>query len=354
MVFAKKNESAPLAYGFVENRNLYKKVKWAFTEEFSYFNDIGRDLVNFAWLDCQTLSEMLELIWGTYVAARQRKEDYEFIASVILTRCSQFFTKNSYLSVYLMSYIDFLLDYRLDQRVITDICDQDKLVLSKIHQTFPLESGDRAKEAVIGIFCRDAEAKQQTVAETLELVLLQRQRDSRSALEQYYYNEQNNADFREKWHSDFTVKFGKRAETQNEVVQLAVLQTIDDILRYELVQMLTQGVEYKLCKNCGKLFIPSGRSDSLYCERIMPGQEKPCNVIGANIAAKKKVNENPALALYRQAYQRLNKRVEYEYMTQEDFNTWKSLALEKREQCVSGGLSCDDFKAWIDETSRQR
>jgi len=354
MVFAKKNESAPLAYGFVEDGNLYKKVKWAFTEEFNYFNDIGRDLVNFAWLDCRVLSEMLELIWGTYVAARLRKEDYDFIASVILTRCSKFFSSNSYHSLYLMSYIDFLLDDRLDLRVLTDICDEDMDVISEIHQAFSLKSGDRAKENVIGIFCRAAETKQQAVAATLESILLQSQSDGRSAIERYYYNEQNDTAFRENWHSDFIVKFGKRAESQDEVVQLTVLQTIDDILRYELVQLLTQNIKYKLCKNCGKLFIPSGRSDSLYCNRIMPGQEKPCNVIGANIAAKKKVNENPALALYRQAYQRLNKRVEYDYMTQEGFNTWKALALEKREQCVSGGLPYDDFKAWIDETSRQR
>ncbi|NCB52798.1 MAG: hypothetical protein EOM54_13135 [Clostridia bacterium] len=354
MLFIKQNESEPLAYGFVENGNLYKKVKWPFTKEFCFYNNIGKDLVNFAWFGREALLEVFDIVFTTYVAARLKKLDYNFISSVILERCAPFFTKNSFFSLYLMSYIDFLLEDRLDLRVLTYINNEDRITLLAIHRDFPFDSGDYAKESVIGIFCRCIEAKQQDVAKTLEAVLLQRQSDTRSAIEQYYFNEQNDPSFRNNWHSDFTVMFGKRDESQDEVVQLTVLNTIDDILRYELVQLLTQGVEYKLCKNCGKLFIPSGRSDSLYCDRVMPGETKPCNMIGANIAAKKKVQDNPVLKLYRQAYQRMNKRMEFEYITPEEFADWNTPALEKREQCMDGTLSFEEYEAWIDSTSRQR
>ncbi len=126
------------------------------------------------------------------------------------------------------------------------------------------------------------------------------------------------------------------------------------MIRYELVQTLAQEVQYKRCQSCGKLFIPSGRSDSLYCGRIMPGQTKPCNQTGANLVAKRKVEQNPALRIYRQAYHRLSKRVEYGYMTPDAFDEWKAQALPKREQCLSGEISFDEFTLWINKTSRQR
>lgn len=353
MVYQKQNESGPLAYGFVEDGKLYKKVKRPFTKEFCFYNSIGKDLVNFAWLDREPLVDAFEIVFTTYIAARLKKRDYDFISSVILERCAGLLSKNSFFSIYLMSFIDFLLEDRLDLRVLTEMSEEDRFTLSIIHQEASLDVSDYAKESMIGIFSRCIEVKQQEIAKTLEAVLLQHQHHKRPATAQYYFCEQSDPAFREKWHSDFTILFGKRDEAQNEVVQLTVLNTIDDVLRFELVQLLIQGVEYKLCKNCGKLFIPSGRSDSLYCDRIMPGATKPCNVIGANIAAKKKVTNNPALALYRQAYQRLNKRVEYEYMTHEAFESWKSSALKKREQCMDGTLSYQEYEAWIDSTSRQ-
>ena len=121
-----------------------------------------------------------------------------------------------------------------------------------------------------------------------------------------------------------------------------------------MVQLLVEGVGYKFCKNCGMPFIPSGRSDALYCDRVMAGQEKPCNKIGANLAAKKKVNSNPALKIYRQAYQRMNKRMEQGYLEREAYDSWVKAAGEKRDQCLAGELSYKEFADWIDKTSRQR
>ncbi len=101
-------------------------------------------------------------------------------------------------------------------------------------------------------------------------------------------------------------------------------------------------------------FIPVGRVDSLYCNRIMPGWTKPCNKIGANLAAKKKVNSNPALKIYRQAYQRMNKRMEQGYLEREAYDSWVTEAAEKRDQCLAGELSYKEFADWIDATSRRR
>ena len=357
MGLIKQNESEPLAYGFVEDRILYKKVKYPFTGEFCFYNTVGKDLVNFAWLDSDLIADSLLVVWGIYVKAKHQKEDYAFLVSVILDRCSKLFTANSFFALYLLSYVDFLLESNIDMLMLSPFSDIGSEVISdflKLQTVEPLEFNDLQKRESIPVFQNAIEEKQKLVIGTLEDILLQKKNDCMLPIERYYAYENESEAFRAFWHSDFMVKLGKRTETQKEVVLLTVLNTIDDVLRYELMQMLTQGIEYKVCKNCGKLFVPSGRSDSLYCDRLMPGQEKPCNLIGANLIAKKKLDENPALKLYRSAYQRLNKRVEYEYMTKEDFEIWKVPALEKREQCINGVLSFDAYEAWINETSRQR
>ena len=89
---------------------------------------------------------------------------------------------------------------------------------------------------------------------------------------------------------------------------------IDDMLRYEIVQTLVQGIGFKRCKNCGMLFVPSGRSDTLYCDFVANGEEYSCRKIGANRQAKKKIAEDPVLQEHRRAYQRLNKRKELGYI----------------------------------------
>ena len=67
------------------------------------------------------------------------------------------------------------------------------------------------------------------------------------------------------------------------------------------------------------LFVPSGRSDTLYCDFIADGEEYSCRKIGANRQAKEKVANDPVLQEHRRAYQRLNKRKEYGYMEEAEF-----------------------------------
>ena len=146
---------------------------------------------------------------------------------------------------------------------------------------------------------------------------------------------------------------GQKAEGW-DIQQFTILDDIDDMLRYELVETLVRGVEFKRCKNCGMLFIPTGRSDAIYCDFIMPGEKLPCNMIGANRQAKRKVAEDPILKEYRSAYQRLNKRVELGYMEKEAFQAWAKEAKSRCTQCQNGGIPMEEYKKWLDNTSRRR
>ena len=125
------------------------------------------------------------------------------------------------------------------------------------------------------------------------------------------------------------------------------------MLRFELVQTLVQGIGFKRCKNCGMLFVPTGRADTLYCDFIADVEEYSCRKIGANRQAKKKVAEEPVLQEHRRAYQRLNKRKEYGYMEESEFKVWAKEAALRRKQRQEGIITFEEYKVWLDETSLQ-
>ena len=85
-----------------------------------------------------------------------------------------------------------------------------------------------------------------------------------------------------------------------------------------------------------------------------PEEKQPCSKIGANRQAKKKVAADPALKEYRSVYQRLNKRVEQGYMEKDAFQVWAKEAKSRCIQCQNGEITFEEYKKWLDETSRQR
>ena len=78
------------------------------------------------------------------------------------------------------------------------------------------------------------------------------------------------------------------------MVPLTELAAIDDLIRYELFLLLTQGKGYKICKNCGRPFIPFGRSDILCCDDVIIGAN---SVLDSDVEPYTIVVGNPARVL---------------------------------------------------------
>ena len=349
----REKKLGPLAFGYTEIGITHMKMQWKLLLQVDYSNVIGMNLVNFAFTNEVALAEVMTQMYALYLEAKRHKDENAFIAMVLIEQYMPLLEQNYYVSVYLMWYIEFLLQGEVDPRVFTKIVGIDKELFQLLVVQDDPEAVEILKYKLIPSICRCYEAKKGLVEVTLKAVWEEHQTDGLEPLERYYKYEQEEPFFRKHWNSAFTVKLGKRDEKTGDVIQLTELGTVDDMLRYDMLQLLTKG-NYKICKNCGMPFIPVGRADSLYCNRIMPGWTKPCNKIGANLAAKKKVNSNPALKIYRQAYQRMNKRMEQGYLEREAYDSWVTEAAEKRDQCLAGELSYKKFADWIDATSRRR
>ena len=350
----KSNRPEPLAKAFTKDNQIYFRLQTALMEDVSYNSVIGRNLVNFAFLDQDLLERCMLEFFAVYVQRRDRGVHPDSIEEELVERSRRLFVRNSYLSIYLLGYVQFLMDEEIDPRIFSGITGDDKSLLNLIQREKPDGIPDALKSGMISVLIRSYESKRRRSEKALKIVWEASQGDTRTPVERYCKLEQEDSFFRKHWHSTFMTTLGVWDAEMGKSVRFTVLETIDDMLRYEMVQLLIEGVGYKFCKNCGMPFIPSGRSDALYCDRVMTGQEKPCNKIGANLAAKKKVNSNPALKIYRQAYQRMNKRMEQGYLEREEYDAWVKAAAEKRDRCVVGELPYKEFAGWIDGTSRQR
>lgn len=128
------------------------------------------------------------------------------------------------------------------------------------------------------------------------------------------------------------------------------LNSIQDWFRYEFLCLAKGNILYKQCKNCGKFFIPSGRSDSEYCDRIDSTSGKTCKEVGAiNTFAKKHENDGIHQA-YTKAYRRMDSRKRTMYISKSEFTQWSKTAREKRKLCETGQITLEEFQAWLDES----
>lgn len=139
------------------------------------------------------------------------------------------------------------------------------------------------------------------------------------------------------------------AANPEEIVELYEIHTIEDLFRFEFIKMIEHDVYIKKCKNCERYFIPKRRADAEYCERLFEETGKKCSEVGAMHQYEKRVAENPILDAHKKAYRRFNSRTRTKKMTQSEFLQWSEQASQKRDECLAGDLSFDEYIAWLEQ-----
>jgi len=134
-----------------------------------------------------------------------------------------------------------------------------------------------------------------------------------------------------------------------EIMELYEIDTIEDLFRFEFIKMIEHDIFIKKCKNCERFFIPRRRADAEYCERIWGDSHRKCSEVGATLRYEKKVAENPILEAHKKAYRRFNSRTRAKKMTQSEFLQWSEEAGKKRDECLAGKLSFDEFVEWLEQ-----
>lgn len=287
----------PLAYGLSGDGKMYVKLRWQLVEGVEHASNIGKELVDFAFSGEDSLHDVLKDVSDRFARLSERQPDAHTVAHALLEGYQPWLERNLYFSIYLMSFFDFLASGIIDRRIYTGRGAAERALLG-----WDGGEGATGPSDVVNLIDQAYGVKRGMVETALRMIYEKPKDSSLTPLEQYYQYEQSIPEFQNQLHSGFSVKLGLRDEDCAAVVQLTELAVIDDLIRYELFLLLTQGKGYKICKNCGRPFIPSGRSDILYCNRIMKGAKRPCREIGANLAERRKAAGNPVWKAYRTAY----------------------------------------------------
>jgi hypothetical protein len=134
--------------------------------------------------------------------------------------------------------------------------------------------------------------------------------------------------------------------------------SFEDICAASLLELAKNNFIIKICKNCGKYFIPFFRSDTIYCDRKSPqDRSKTCKEYGAQKAYSEHLKESKAARLYRNIYmskQMLVKRNPDILEYKDAFEGFKKRSKEWKSLVKSGEKTEQDFIIWLKDVKSNK
>ena len=150
---------------------------------------------------------------------------------------------------------------------------------------------------------------------------------------------------------ELTELANKIAEKSIEAQEVYELDNTEQQIRFELFQVIKNNFTIKKCKNCGKLFIPSGRNDKQYCDNLYLDTGKTCSEIGAINTHKGKLRDSSILKEFQREYKRMYglHYSNYKVFKEKQFKDWSKNAIELRKNYEDNQL--EEFKIELKKLS---
>lgn len=147
--------------------------------------------------------------------------------------------------------------------------------------------------------------------------------------------------------SSIKLMFRKYADA-NEFYSYYEVNDLESLLTFECVKLKENEIVIKQCANCGKYFIPSNRSDEIYCDNIFHAG-KTCKQVGYEEKEKK----DPFKSLYTKARKTQHARIRYNIKNKPDYREdhyepWKKAAEQARDYYKKQN-DIDGFQKWIED-----
>lgn len=127
---------------------------------------------------------------------------------------------------------------------------------------------------------------------------------------------------------------------------------LSSILFIVLNELVNNDISIKICKNCGRYFIPLHRHAEVYCD-LPPEKynDKTCRELGARTTYNKAINDVEGLLIYRRTYQKrlmeLSRNPNATEKDKERFNNWKKTAQGKIKDFKSGKINEKTLNDWM-------
>ena len=142
-------------------------------------------------------------------------------------------------------------------------------------------------------------------------------------------------------------------QNKNQVLSMSDTHKSNDLssICYAILEELSKTPNYpiKKCQNCGMYFIPTTKSDEIYCD-YPKENSKACRELGAFQSYTERLKQNKAMGEYRRTYQQKFMQVRKDKENRKlvkDFETWKKQAKEKINDMKKGKLTENEVYQWI-------
>lgn len=138
-------------------------------------------------------------------------------------------------------------------------------------------------------------------------------------------------------------------------IQNYACNDIVEVINVLFYQLKLSNMQVNKCKNCGKYFIPTGKSNEKYCDRISPqNSNKTCKEFGVNKTYREEMKSTPIKnehnkisQVYRMRIKRAKNTTEKEKYVKE-FEKYKTNYNKYKQKYKVNKISEKDFLNWLE------
>ena len=128
-------------------------------------------------------------------------------------------------------------------------------------------------------------------------------------------------------------------------LEVYTFESYHDFILFIIYRAAALNIQFNKCKNCGKYFVPTTKSNEIYCTRVFRNG-KTCRDIGYELS----VQSDEITKLYRNAYKTQNaKKQRNKDIANVDklFSNWASEAKKMYKLCKDNKIKFDELSKWL-------
>lgn len=150
--------------------------------------------------------------------------------------------------------------------------------------------------------------------------------------------------------ADYIASDKSKAESFGDyyITEMLNTESAEDLVNFMLSRYLKENIRFRSCKYCGRYFGITGNAIVEYCSRTIEGSTKTCKEMGSVRRYEKRLMEDPVVKEYKRSNKAHNARVRTGRWTKEQFTEWSVEARRRRDECLAGKTTLEEFREWLD------
>ena len=134
---------------------------------------------------------------------------------------------------------------------------------------------------------------------------------------------------------------------------MAERMTFEDLISFlymDLYRGMAAGNVPRQCHNCGRWFLAIGAYDTVYCQRVAPGEtSRTCRQVGAHRKEREKNGRDFACREYDRAYNRLKTWKQRGKISAKEWNRRVAHIQDVKAEFLAGSMSDAEYTAKLDQ-----